>query len=612
MFDENTLKQLEANYIMAGQRGPTNNQRQEPKKKKNFLVDQISTAGGILGGIGGSFIAPIAGTAGGAAIGSGLGEAIENIIMGESVGKNVAKEAALGGVFGAGPVRGVKALASGAKALTKDKVAEQTTRTAAQRGAQSLLGSAWGIKTGAKAGSETLTPQSAQKLQQFIAKEVGVPKTASADMVAERLVNFRKLSGQNIDDIVKTSDRTLSPQEIAGLSTSISGKIGSLAGIDTASPIVQRLTQQLGEKKTLSELIQFRRSLDDAVNFARNPASPDPITERLAKAMRSEVDKVTSKLIPGLKTANLQYAQASKALDYVLPAAKNPQGLNILNNKVGGNLAQRGKAAIGQLTGGSRPPVTGSAPQTAPTGRTFAGIAGRVGVAEPITRSTVSSLFGGGQEQPNTLEDALMQTEGVNQTPWLPDGIPGPLDQVTRQPAQANPYTRENLVADMQRDPANAEKYFEYYSMLQEAFAPAPNEKPLSAEASKIVSNAQTGLQALTDFESAIAQDPTVLAKRTIPGRGALGGLLGGALGTRGADAAANQIVDVIARLRTGAAITNDEAKRFEAFIPQASDPENVRQQKLNYLRNQFQMVASRSNGAGSDLESAIMNAQTL
>lgn len=593
MFNEDELNQIKLQYgaMQAGQQRPQS-RPQPQKKKKSFLVDQISTVGGILGGIGGSFIAPVAGTAGGAAIGAGAGEALENALMGESAGKNVLKEAALGGVFGAGPIRGVKALASGAKTLAGGKAAEQGTRGALERGSQGLLGSAWGIKTGAKVGSETLTPQTARRLQAFVRKEVVVPKTASADMVAERLVNYRKLSGQNIDDIVKSSDRTLSPQEISGLTTSIGSKISGLAGVDTTSPVAQRLVQQVGEKKTLGELINFRRSLDDAINFARNPTSPDPITERLAKTMRGEIDKVTSRLIPGLKSANTQYAQASKALDYVLPAAKNPQGLNILNNKIGGNVAQRGKALLGQV-GTKTPSMTMGPSAAASPVRQAAGIAGRVGAG--------SLLFGGetpSQGQPATLEDMLMQQSDLS------------AGQMSQQPEQS-PYSRENLLADLQRDPANADKYYEYYTMLQEAFAPAASaEKPLSAEASKIVSNAQTGLQALDDFEGAIAQDPSVLAKRVIPGRGALGGIIGGALGTRGADAAAAQIVDVIARLRTGAAITNDEAKRFETFIPQASDPANVRQQKLNYLRNQFQMVASRSNSAGSDLESALMYSQ--
>ena len=66
------------------------------------------------------------------------------------------------------------------------------------------------------------------------------------------------------------------------------------------------------------------------------------------------------------------------------------------------------------------------------------------------------------------------------------------------------------------------------------------------------------------------------------------------------------------ARLRTGAAISNDEAARFATFVPLPGDPPETRQQKISYLMNQFQMVANRSGSAGTDLESALMSAQGL
>jgi hypothetical protein len=198
-----------------------------------------------------------------------------------------------------------------------------------------------------------------------------------------------------------------------------------------------------------------------------------------------------------------------------------------------------------------------------------------------------------------SLEDAMLAGQG------LPTGADNMGVDPMMEQASSNPYSRENLLMDMQRDPKNADKYMDYYAQMEDIFG-TKAEKPMSAEAAKSVSNAQIGLQALGDFEGAVAADPSVLTKRVIPGRGILGGALGAALGTRGADAASQQIIDVIARLRTGAAITNDEAKRFEQFIPQAGDSPQVAQQKLGYLRNQFSMVANRG-GGGSPLEEALM-----
>lgn len=112
-FDQNRL-----NAYMQSRQAPVAAPKATlpPKKKKSFLVDNISTVGGIIGGIGGGIaggaaglgIGAVPGAAVGGAAGSALGETLENILTGESLGKNVAKEAALGGVFSAGPVKLVK------------------------------------------------------------------------------------------------------------------------------------------------------------------------------------------------------------------------------------------------------------------------------------------------------------------------------------------------------------------------------------------------------------------------------------------------------------------------------------------------------------------------
>lgn len=117
------LSVFEANYTPydVGSTAPT-----QKKKKKGFLVDQISTAGGILGGIGGSFLGGPVGTVGGAAAGSALGETLENALTGNRLLDNVGKEAALGGVFALPPVRAAKA---GISALRGSKVAANAADT---------------------------------------------------------------------------------------------------------------------------------------------------------------------------------------------------------------------------------------------------------------------------------------------------------------------------------------------------------------------------------------------------------------------------------------------------------------------------------------------------
>lgn len=601
---------------------------QQPKKKKNFWLDQISTAGGIIGGIGGSFIAPLAGTAGGAAVGSGLGEALENALMGESLGKNVLKEGALGAAFGVGPVRGLKAVAGGAKALAKGNSVAEGAKQAASK---SIRGKAGGVLT--DAGDDLLVKQfrlTPTQLKNFKSK---FGEDASAVI--------KRYGFQNADDVVAKGVQPLQgqydtlvgsiakPISFDDFAKSIEKRAATLMG--SAAPDTQKtgqaLLEQLGTLRANlgsegfangAALNKVKKDFDALVNYTEKQADPRRYT--VNKYIADSAREVLNAQSPALREVGRELQKVRQFADNASKQEQLGRGNLPLNlpTLLGGGIGAAGGGPLGAIGA-----AAGTALANSPTGRRAAakgadvvgsrlsqagersamrgmsplGIGARVG-AGGIASSALSQEP---SSQPS-LEQALIQSGGQQ-------GMSG--DEARGADVQRSPYGRENLLADMQRDPKNADKYFEYYTMLQEAFAPTASEKPLSAESSKIVSNAQTGIQALLDFESAIDQDPSVLAKRAIPGRGALGGALGGVLGTRSADAAAAQIVDVIARLRTGAAITNDEAKRFETFIPQAFDPPDVRRQKVSYLANQFQMVAQR--GASSqpgNLEDAVIAAQ--
>lgn len=633
--------------------GEDNDEAPQPKKKKkNFWLDQISTLTGTVGGIGGGLLGAAAGgvgavpgAIGGGAAGSGLGEAIENLITGDRTLDNVGKEAVLGGVFAGGPLKiagaGARAVAgAGAKSAAKTaatvagrEVAErgvaQTTKAATrgftERNSQKLLGNALGLKTGAKVGGETLTPQKARALQKFITREAGVPRTASADIAAERLVNFQKLTGQNIDDIIKTADRTLSPQEVSGLTTRLTSKMGGIVGVDPASPNVARLLQQAQEPKTVSELVKFRRGLDDAINYSRSAASPDPVLERAAKAIRSEVDGYTSKLIPGLKTANSQYSQATKALDFVLPNAKTPRGLPVpfmQGMRVGGTIGQRGQSAIGNLSGAipklGRNTTEGqlgfgaNATMQASTPRGLGGVTNRGIGSRMALKGGYQGLTGGGeaQGQPTSLEDALMQQGGMTDN-QITNGMVGagqlPQSQAELYPQSQSPYSRENLLADIQRDPANAQDYIQYFAMIDEVFNPPVEEvKPLTGESQKRALTAESGLRSLDTLDQTATSDPGAFARQALPNPF---GITARATGTTDIRAATDNVVDVLARLRSGAAITDSEAARFSRLLPQPGDSQESALRKLQNVRAELQSFATNPGGGGS-LEDALMQYQ--
>jgi hypothetical protein len=119
---------------------------------------------------------------------------------------------------------------------------------------------------------------------------------------------------------------------------------------------------------------------------------------------------------------------------------------------------------------------------------------------------------------------------------------------------------------------------------------------PLSTTAAKDIANAQAGLDSVQQMAGELQRDPNVLKKAALPGGGLFGGAGDAALGTGTYEAAKSQVVDVIARMRTGATISDSEAKRFESFIPQPFDPEPLRISKLQTLAQMFQTVANRQN----------------
>lgn len=140
------LQALERNYRPGMSRKPEQKpeQKQPEKKQKDFFTDLLSTltgAGGTAAGAAlGTALLPGIGTLIGAGLGGALGsaggEVAENAMTGDDLMKNVGTEAALGGVFGAGPIRLLKAGAQGVGALRGARAAQAATEASA--GAKTL------------------------------------------------------------------------------------------------------------------------------------------------------------------------------------------------------------------------------------------------------------------------------------------------------------------------------------------------------------------------------------------------------------------------------------------------------------------------------------------
>lgn len=131
------IDELEANYQAQKQAGAFD--KPTAPKKSNWLLNLLPTAGGTIGGVAGSFIAPGAGTVAGGAGGSALGELLRQKLSGEKgIGyKKLATEAAFGAIpLGAG--KGVGIAAKGASGVAKG-AAKTAGEQAVMKGVQELI-----------------------------------------------------------------------------------------------------------------------------------------------------------------------------------------------------------------------------------------------------------------------------------------------------------------------------------------------------------------------------------------------------------------------------------------------------------------------------------------
>lgn len=109
--------------------------------------------------------------------------------------------------------------------------------------------------------------------------------------------------------------------------------------------------------------------------------------------------------------------------------------------------------------------------------------------------------------------------------------------------------------------------------------------KAASAESIKLAENAQSGLRALGTLENEISSDPSVVSRAVVP------------LLAPKYKAARDEIVDVMARLRTGAALTQSEEEFYKSQLPTYKDNAESASYKLQKIREFLQGVINRSQG---------------
>lgn len=621
----------------------------KPKKKdpKNFWLDQISTAGGILGGIAGLPLG-VLGAAGGSAIGSGLGEGIENFIAGDDPTKNVLQEAVLGGVLGAGPLR-LGGAVLGKVAPRAGKAVEQAGKNLL--GSQANLTRAEVRKLGTTPAETmgTINQQTGLTNINHMA-DVGRNVTGESGVLSELTRNaIGNTKGVDISDLQKLADDLLvnkAPSVTGSVRKNLKEQVknnvvkaygGSKGSLSTnadpfgAFDVARSFEANAARLRTLptptaadKELADVYGSLSREINrrlfnspgvaegvaMARPQAAasfrqlaqqaPTKTERRAYEKLAQQAEQLTD--VAGVRSAQAPYVQLGKINDASAAAQSgaaaqfgdNLQGLGRIVQRPTNMVALPLNAATpqvgGALTNIGRNLQGGGSPVTAK------GLAARVGLG-----GTASSLLGQGIEPQGSLEDALMQmpSESVGASYGTEDPIAG-------QAAEQSPYTRDNLTQDIQRDPKNADKYISYFQALQEVYAP-PEQPKLSSATAGAITDMYKGIQTLQDLQDLVSSGDYA------------GGVVQGNIRQfnpfdtqfKQQQALIDASRQIVGKALEGGVLRKEDEEKYRKILPTLQDAPEVAASKVDYIKNVIANNLQAYSGLvsnGSPLEDALLS----
>jgi hypothetical protein len=228
----------------------------------------------------------------------------------------------------------------------------------------------------------------------------------------------------------------------------------------------------------------------------------------------------------------------------------------------------------------------------------------------PIPGSLAGSLMNtsatSNQERAQNPTD---MTAGMNNS--APSDLTDSLSDQSGGAAASSPYSREQLVADMQRDPKNAKDYLEYFQMMQEAYAPSSGTEDMSQSSRNAMASSDNAINTIDQLEGLFTQAGS--------GSGRIGGSLKGWAAKAGLDesaqvynnlsqASVTQIAKALAGSGAGT-VSDMDAKVIIAALPTIRDtPEEARikfaalKQRLATARNNTMRYGS----GGGSLEEAL------
>jgi len=589
-----------------------------------------ATAGALLAAVltRGASIAPTMAALGAAgAIGGGAGEAYaqksnkENFNLGR-----IRNEALVSGATSAIPVggfgrsariasqAGTSAATAGAEQVIKKGLAGKVQQSGIRMASRSA-----GIGPGERiAGKELQTPVS-QKLYLW-GKQQGMP-SGHPEVVNTWANTQRDTIGKHLEGKIAQTNVRIKPTQV---STDFHKAIQQNASIrkdPQAVKLAANIEASIKQVKTNKGLVQARRDFQDAINQTRG-TGVSPKAERVHQIAVNTLEKHINNVSPEIKAINGEYNKISKIVE---GSAKQTQRVTRQSENAGGGLAGRiltGDSAqtFKSITGGVMARTPSNTVKGAAAGllRPTAGEFGKQSLTQAILNNNEKKGADPYAPQPPAEVNPATNTPNgpydpnyVAPTPnptAAPNADPNaPTDQ-TQQQAPESPYSLQQALADIQRDPKNTDKYLSVYKTVaaaQKEAAKAAGGQGHGIISAQSYSNARSGAESLQQLAQMIQDNPSLTTKTSSPGQGlpVVGGYVEKSLGTNSYNALARNVADAVLRLRTGAQANESEIRLYmKKFLPAAGDSPADVQRKLQILQSNF--TPYLSSGGPTDLSS--------
>ena len=525
-----------------------------------------------------------------------------------------------------------------------------------------------GYAPGQKVAGQQLNTAASDKIAQTLQNEgitaLGAPERLA--QVGQKLDTYN----QARTSLMQAHDAPLSTADKATIQDAFRTRLASEAG-GTSTNVQNHAGTFLNEvlqKNNISDLGAYKTSLDNnAINWTKNPASTEPGQMIAAKAMRGTIKNFVEQKVPGIADVNAKATALNQAQGALMNASGRLANLStggegLWGRALSGATAEKGKAlaargmqVAGKAAGGEVAPIAGNVPPLAIAGDT--GVPAERGLAQ----EGAQKIAGAAGEPPPPPSDLISQaaTQIKNAPGNLVRGVAGrtvapvlakpgatagkvvkqlagravgnaamgagqpqqpgqsaqDITQLEQQASQdasqaqsQSQYPQENMLYDIEKDPAHASTYEALYKVMN------PASKPTAA-AQNAVLNAEDTQSQLNAYQTALS---------------GAGGSKGGILGTitklagesklintpqAGSAAAVNQARNdlgaQLAKLVTGGSRPPEAVtQHYTDLIPTTTDTPAAAQAKFQYINSLIGDMKKNAQGSsGASAASSLTDA---